>query len=310
MFSPDQIFVVTRAEHVAELSKQVPELPAENFIIEPEGRGTAPAIGLSAVYLRKRDPEAVMAVLTADHYINDTEGFRQSLKSAELAARQGHLVTLGIQPSSPSTGYGYIKQGPYLQEFNGNPVFQVERFTEKPDEDKAVRMLREGGYSWNSGMFIWKIDQIMSEFQRQMPGLFDQLVEVEKAVGTPDFQGTMARIWPTVAKQTIDYGIMEGARSVTVIPVNIGWSDVGSWGSVFNLLPKDSNGNSFVGPHLEIDSNNTLVFGGKRLVALIGVENLVVVDTEQAVLITTIDREQDVREIVDRLKETGQDQWL
>jgi mannose-1-phosphate guanylyltransferase len=310
LFASEQILVVTRAEHVAELSKQVPDLPYENFIVEPEGRGTAPAIGLSAAYLQKRDPGAVMAVLTADHYINDTAGFRASLEAAEKAAMDGYLVTLGIQPSSPSTGYGYIKEANHLQDIGSFRLYEVERFIEKPSEEKAVQMLLEGGYSWNSGMFIWKVDRIMAEFERQMPQLFQQLSIVGNVLDTSDFASTINRVWPKVAKQTIDYGIMEGARSVAVIPVNIGWSDVGSWGSVFRLLPSDEEGNRFVGPHIEIDARNNLVFGNKRLIALIGVEDMVVIDTENAILVTSMAREQDVREIVEQLKKSNQDRWL
>jgi len=312
LFQPEQILVVTGAEHVASLAVQAPELPAENFIVEPEGRGTAPAIGLGAIHLLQRDPDAVMAVLTADHFITDVTRFRQSLTAAAQVAGDGRLVTLGITPSSPSTGYGYIKQGERLDTINGFPVFCAERFTEKPSLETALRMVESGEYSWNSGMFVWRVDRVMAEFQRQMPEFYVQLAEVQATLDTPGYEATLNRIWPQVTKQTIDYGVMEGAENVVVIPVDIGWSDVGSWASLLELLEADGEGNIVVGPHVGIDTRDTLVFGksGKRLIATIGLEGLVIVDTEDALLICTKEREQKVREIVRLLKSEERSEYL
>jgi mannose-1-phosphate guanylyltransferase len=310
LFGPERIFVVAGAEHLAILSVQAPDLPSRNFIVEPEGRGTAPAIGLGAIHLRRQDPDAIMAVLTADHFIANTARFRQVLAAAARVAADGHLVTLGIKPSSPSTGYGYIKQGGSLSTVEGFPVFHVERFTEKPSVEIATQMIESGEYSWNSGMFIWRVDRIMDEFRRQMPEFYRQLMEVEATLGTPNYEPTLDRIWPQVAKQTIDYGVMEGAENVAVIPVDIGWSDVGSWASLLELLQADEDGNIIVGPHLGIDTHDTLAFGGKRLIATIGVKGMVIVDTEDALLVCPKEREQEVREIVNRLSKDGHSQWL
>lgn len=310
LFKYENIFVVTRAEHASILAGQVPELPAANFIIEPEGRGTAPAIALGAIHLRRHDPQATMAVVTADHYISKKEDFQKALAASVQAAAGGHLVTLGITPSSPSTGFGYIQQGQRMGEINGLSYYHVERFTEKPDLETARRMMHSGLYSWNSGMFIWRVDRIMAEFERQMSQFYFQLAEVEQAIGTSAYETVIQRVWPRVAKQTIDYGVMEGATDVVVIPVEIGWSDIGSWASLLELLPANQDGNILVGPTLEIDTHNSLVFSKKRLVATIGVENMVIVDTDDAILICPKEREQDVREIVKRLSSTGQDQWL
>ena len=310
LFGPERIFVVTGAEHLATLSAQAPELPPLNFIIEPEGRGTAPAIGLGAIHLRQQDPGAIMAVLTADHFIKDTARFRQVLSAAAQLAADGHLVTLGIKPSSPSTGYGYIKQGESLGVVEGFPVFDVEQFTEKPSAEVATQMVESGEYSWNSGMFIWRVDRILDEFQRQMPEFYRQLIELEATLGTPDDEPTLNCIWPQVARQTIDYGVMEGAENVVVIPVDIGWSDIGSWASLLELLPADEDGNIVFGPHLGIDTHDTLAFGGKRLIATVGVKGMVIVDTEDALLICSKQREQEVREIVNRLSKNGNSQWL
>lgn len=312
LFQPEHIFVVTGAEHVDSLMEQAPELPPQNFIVEPEGRGTAPCIGLGAIHLRRQDEEAIMAVLTADHFIADVERFRQVLVAAGQVAAEGHLVTLGIKPSYPSTGYGYIKQGESLGLVEGFPVFRAQRFTEKPSPETAMHMVESGEYSWNSGMFIWRVDRILEEFQRQMPDFYVQLVEVEAALGNSGYEPTLKRVWPRVDKQTIDYGVMEGAEDVCVIPVDIGWSDVGSWASLSQLLPTDEEGNIVVGPYLGIDTHDTLVFGstGERLIATIGLEGMVIVDTEDALLVCPREREQQVREIVRRLDESGCGEWL
>lgn len=310
LFQPEEIFVVTGAEHVVLLQAQASELPPENFIVEPEGRGTAPCIGLGAIHLRRQDPQAVMAVLTADHFIADVERFRRVLLAAQKVAQDGHLVTLGIKPSCPSTGYGYIKQGAGLGTVEGFPVFRVERFTEKPGPETALRMVESGEYSWNSGMFIWRVDRIMQEFERQMPDLYVQLLEIEATLGTPGYQAALRRVWPQVARQTIDYGVMEGAEDVVVIPADIGWSDVGCWTSLLELLPADADRNVVVGPHVGIETRDTLVFGGRRLVATVGVEGLVIVDTDDALLVCAKDQEQDVREIVQILENTGRKEYL
>jgi mannose-1-phosphate guanylyltransferase len=312
IFQPEEIFVVTGTEHVGALWAQAPELPRENLIVEPEGRSTAPAIGLGAIHLHKQDADAVMAVLTADHFISDVPLFRQALAAAAEAAEEGHLVTLGIKPSSPSTGYGYIKQGESLGQVDGFEVFRAERFTEKPGAETAIHMVESGEYSWNSGMFIWRVDRVMDEFERQMPEFYAQLAEVEATLGTPGYEPTLGRVWPQVARQTIDYGVMEGAKDVAVIPVDIGWSDVGSWASLLDLLPADENGNTVVGPHAGIDTRGTLVFNknGKRLVATIGVEDLIIVDTEDALLVCPKEREQDVREMVRLLEREERGEYL
>jgi mannose-1-phosphate guanylyltransferase len=310
LFQPEQIFVVTGAEHITSLAAQSPELPPENFIIEPEGRGTAPCIGLGTIHLRRQDPEAVIAVLTADHFISDAARFRQALAAAARVAEDGHLVTLGIKPLSPSTGFGYIKQKESLGVVEGFPVFRAERFTEKPSLETALHMVESGEYSWNSGMFIWRVDRILEEFQRQMPEFYVQLAEIEATLGTSGYEATLGRVWPQVDRQTIDYGVMEGAEDVAVIPVDIGWSDVGSWASIFELLQADEEGNIVVGPHVGIDTHDTLVLGGKRFIATIGLEGMVIVDTEDALLICPREREQEVRAIVRHLERENQREYL
>jgi mannose-1-phosphate guanylyltransferase len=306
IFPMERIFVVTRVQHAPILIEQAPGLPVENFILEPEGRGTAPAIGLAAIHLQQRHPDAAMAILTADHYITETERFCQALRAAEEISSDGSLVTLGIRPSSASTGFGYIQQGSALGEKNGFKFYAVQRFTEKPDPKSADQMVKNGNYSWNSGMFIWRVDRILEEFERQMPDFYAQLLDVKRALTTPDYASELNQIWPGVAKQTIDYGVMEAARQVVVVPVEIGWTDIGSWGSLLELLPADDKENVLIGNHLEIDTTGTLVFGSKRLVATMGVKDLIIVDTEDVVMVCSREREQDVKTIVNKLKDTKQ----
>ncbi len=310
IFQPDEIYVVTTADQEEPLMFQAPDLPRANFLVEPLGRGTAPAIGLGAIHMKRRDPDAVMVVLTADHFIRDVDTFRRVLRAAAQVAEEGHLVTLGISPTFPSTGYGYIKQGEKLGDVDGFAVYRAERFTEKPSAETAFMMVESGEYTWNSGMFIWRVDRILEEFARQMPGFYNQLVQVEAVLGTPAYEQTLKRIWPQVTPQTIDYGIMEGAEDVVVIPVDIGWSDVGNWSSMRDILPADEDGNVVVGEHLGIDTRNTIVFGRGRLIATIGLEEMIVVDTEDALLICPVEREQEVREVVRRLKELGRNDLL
>ncbi|MGB9777121.1 MAG: mannose-1-phosphate guanylyltransferase [Anaerolineae bacterium] len=305
LFQPEEIFVVTGEEHLESLLLQAPELPRANFLLEPVGQGTAPAIGLGAVHLRRRDPQAVMAVLTADHYIRDVETFRRVLTAAAQVAEKGHLVTLGITPSFPSTGFGYIQQGEQLYEVDGFAVFRALRFTEKPSPETAFQMVESGLYTWNSGMFIWRVDRIMEEFARQMPDLYDVLMQIDGVLGTPAYEPTLRRLWPELVPQSIDYGVMEGARDVVVIPVDIGWSDVGNWSSMREILPADADGNVVVGEHVGLETRNTIVFGGRRLIATIGLENMIIVDTDDALLICPVEREQEIREMVRRLRETG-----
>ncbi len=310
IFQPDEIYVVTTVDQEEPLMLQAPELPRSNFLVEPLGRGTAPAIGLGAIHMKRRDPDAVMAVLTADHFIRDVDTFRRVLRVAARVAEEGHLVTLGIRPTFPSTGYGYIQQGEPLEEVDGFTVYRALRFTEKPSAETAFHMVESGEYTWNSGMFIWRVDRILEEFARQMPEFYDQLMQVEAVLGTPAYEPTLRRIWPEVTPQTIDYGVMEGAEDVVVIPVDIGWSDVGNWSSMRDILPADEDGNVVVGEHLGIETRDCILFGGKRLVATIGLKDLIIVDTEDALLVCPIEREQEVREVVRRLREMGRKDLL
>lgn len=310
VFPPERVYVVTIQDQAKDLQAQCPEIPAENYMLEPMPRGTASVVGLAAAVLQERDPQAVMAVLTADHYIGNEGKFLQLLKAAYQLAEQGYLVTLGIEPTFPSTGFGYIQYGSLLEAVAGMDVYRVARFTEKPDEAQAQAMLAGGDHAWNSGMFVWRSAQILSEFRRQMPDLAAGLERLQKAWGTPDQQAALSSVWAGLKSETIDYGIMEGAENVAVIPAaGLAWSDVGSWDSLFEVLEADQNGNIAVGgAHLGLDTRRSLIYAtpSQRLIVTIGVEDLVVVDTGDVLLVCHRDQAQRVRQVVDQLKVNGQ----
>jgi len=311
LFPVERIFVVTAAEQVDVLSRQAPQLPGGNFVAEPLPRGTASAIGLAALYLRRRDPEATMAVLTADHYIADTTAFRRVLAAAYQIAQQGHLVTLGIKPSFPSTGFGYIERGEFLAEIIGLATYRVQAFREKPDAATAEAFVADSLHTWNSGMFIWRVDRILAEMQKQMPRFYEQLMQIDDALDADRESQVLGEVWPTVVPKTIDYGIMEGADDAAVIPADIGWSDIGNWATLLEILPGDGNGNVVMDADLlGVDTTKTLVYGNHRLVVTIGLSDLVVVDTDDALLICPRDRAQDVKKIVDQLRASGETRYL
>lgn len=305
LFSPAQILVVASQEHIADLSAQVPEIPLENYIVEPEGRGTASAIGLAAIHLAKRDPEATMAVLTADHHIGKPEVFREVVAAALGFAQQDYIVTLGITPTWPSTDYGYIEQDGPIGEINGFKAYQTKRFVEKPNLQNAQTMLSLGHYTWNSGMFIWKVSVIMKEFEEQMPDLHASLMRMAEGIGTAEYEEILMPTWAGIVKQTIDYGIMENAGNVLVIPINMDWMDVGTWLNLKSLLPIDDKGNNVRGEALLVDSENTLVMGSTRLITGIGLKDLIIVDTPDALMVCDLNSAGQVRELVKMLKEQG-----
>jgi mannose-1-phosphate guanylyltransferase len=307
----EQIFVVTTADQVDSLYAQYPQIPKANFIVEPQGRGTASCIGLSALILKKVDPDATMIVVTADHYIADVDTFRDSLRAARDIAEEGYLVTMGIEPTNPSTGYGYIEQGELLGEVDGFEYYRVAKFTEKPDFPTARAFLEAGNYAWNSGMFIWRADRILDEIQRQMSELDGVLKTLNEVDGVEDFERALHRLWPSLPKETIDYGVMENADRVAVIPNDIGWSDIGIWASVKALYSEDADGNVMIGDVLDLDSQDTMVLAdGERFIATIGLDDVIVVDTPDALLITRGDQSQRVKEIVQKLKDQERDNVL
>jgi mannose-1-phosphate guanylyltransferase/mannose-6-phosphate isomerase len=273
--------------------------PDERVIVEPEGRNTAPAIGLAALTLHAVDPEAAMIVLPADHLVRDEKGFRGALRDAVGLAQDGYLVTLGIRPDRPATGYGYLQRGEPL----GDHAFRVQRFLEKPDRPTAERLLAEGGYLWNAGIFVWRADRILEEIARFLPGLSAALSQVCPYLGTPAWDRALAEAWAQVEAISIDYGVMERADDVAVIPADVGWSDVGDWQAVWDALPKNAAGVAAVGEHLGEDTTDALVWGmAGRPVLTLGVHGVIIVDTPEALLVAALDRAQEVRDLARRMR--------
>jgi mannose-1-phosphate guanylyltransferase len=310
---PERVLVVTTSSQAEELKKQAPQLSQENFLIEPQPRGTASVVGLAAVVLRKLDPEAIMIVLTSDHYIRNNDLFLRVMRVAAKVARKNYLVTLGISPSFPATGYGYIKRGGPLAEKFEFPVYQVVQFIEKPDESKARSMLASGDHSWNSGMFIWRVDRILDEFTRQMPSLKERLERIGAAWGSPEQNRVVLSEWPRINPETIDYGIMEHANKVAVLPAGgLDWNDVGSWDSLFDVLLPDEHGNVIVNSeHMGLETRDTLVYSSeKKLVVTIGVENLIIIDSGDALLVCRRDQAQQVRQVIENLRSSKKEDYL
>jgi mannose-1-phosphate guanylyltransferase len=309
VFPIERIYVVTTAELAKEFIVQCPQIPAENFLLEPQPRGTASVVGLAAVAMQKLDPQAVTAILTSDHFIGNVELYQQLLQTAYEIAQDNYLVTLGVTPTYPATGFGYIQQEEKLGRTHGLDIYRVAQFKEKPDLEQAKRMLADGGFSWNSGMFVWKTETILAEFERQMPALFRQLETIGEAWNTPHKEVVLRRTWLEIEANTIDYGIMEGATHVAVIPAEgLRWNDVGTWESLFEILPGDENGNIILADHtnntLVIDTQNTLIHTQEpeRLIVTIGLSDIVIVDTGDALLVSRKDQAQKVRQVVAHLK--------
>ncbi|MFQ5857494.1 MAG: mannose-1-phosphate guanylyltransferase [Anaerolineae bacterium] len=303
LVSPENIIIMTNEGYVTTVRGQLPDVPPENVIGEPGVRGTASAVGYGAAVIAHRDPSAVMFSLHADHHIRDVEGFRRALQAAAQVASQGYLVTLGIAPAYPETGYGYIERGGELATFENHAAYRVIRFTEKPDEEQARAFIESGRYYWNSGLFTWQVSTILEAFAAYMPDTYDKLQVVVSDIGTDQELQTLARVWPTLENQTVDYGIMERADRVAVVPADFGWSDVGTWNALYDLMDGDDKKNVITGDHVGVDTRGSLIYSDSRLIATVGVDNLIIVDVGDAVLVCSRDRAQDVKAIVDRLQQ-------
>ena len=312
---PDEhILVVTTEDQASGLKEQAPQIPADNFLLEPMPRGTASVVGLAAIALRQRCKDAGMIVVTADHMITNVARFHQLLQAGMQVARRDYLVTLGIQPTYPATGYGYIQQGEEIGTIDQVMVYQAKRFKEKPDPETARTFLTMGDHSWNSGMFLWRVEKILEEIQISMPELFSSLQTIEKEWNTSRRNETIQVVWPQIQPQTIDYGIMEKAKNVAVLPAdNLGWSDVGSWLSLYDLIPGNDQDNILlVGKAVEINATGNLVVSDDagKLITLIGVENLVIVDTPNALLVCRKDAAEQVRTAVNQIRQLGYSEYL
>ncbi|MBN1399932.1 MAG: mannose-1-phosphate guanylyltransferase [Anaerolineae bacterium] len=308
LLPPERIYILTGPEYAEAIAAQLPELPEENIFLEPSPRGTAPCLGLAAMKIaRRHESRSIMVSLHADHVIADETRLRQCLVAAANKAREGYLVTVGIMPTGPETGFGYIERGEPIG-FEGDlPVYRVSRFTEKPALAQAQAFIASGRYYWNAGYFAWTVGNILDEFARLLPETYaclDAMTTMER----PDHVG----IWDKITPMTIDVGIMEQARNVAVVPAEMGWNDVGSWAAMYEIMPKDDKGNVVLGSGsvYDVDTTGSLVLSEKRLVSVVGLEDLIVVDTEDALLILPRDRAQDVSQLVRDLRSRGFEKYL
>lgn len=306
------ILVVTEQSHAGVIRQQLPDIPPENVLVEPIRRGTGPAIGWAALHVRRRDPDGVMVVLASDHVIVRRDEFLATVQlAAELAAATRSLITFGIPPTEPSPEFGYIHRGPLRSTHDGRAVYDVESFKEKPTLERARDFVESGEYYWNSGMFCWRADVILDEIGRLMPRLHAGLQTIERAMGTATEQRVLGETYPELPKDTIDYGVLEKAARVLVVPAEIGWSDVGTWSALHEVLASGDGANVALGGGqlLDIDTANTLVHSG-RLVATIGVSDMVIIDSDTALLVCHRDRAGEVKKIVERLEAEGQHEHL
>jgi len=311
---PKRILVMTNHLQAEETNRQLEVYRAVvpvDVVAEPVGRNTAPAVGLAAAIIAAHDPEGVMAVLPADHYIRDAVGLRTALQTAAQSARNGWLMTLGIVPTSPETGYGYVEADVSQQ---GAGPFPVTRFVEKPDRATALAYLDAGTFFWNSGMFVWRAETILGEIAAYMPDLARQFSSMtfRDAWDLADLAGQIDGIYRVIGSQSIDYGVMEKSERVQMLPAAIGWSDVGSWSALPEVAEADAQGSVVANcsAYVNVDSSGCIVSGNGGVVATVGVHDLIVVATADAVLVCPVDRAQDVRRVVDQLAAQGLNSYL
>ena len=300
----DDIFVVTNKDYIDLVKTQLPEIPVENILAEPAAKNTAPCIAFAAAVISRKYNDATMLVLSSDHLIKNNDIFIDTLIKAINAANESNsLVTLGIIPSYPETGYGYINYN--KAEHSSDGVYKVSQFVEKPDADTARAYLESGQYLWNSGMFVWKLSAILQKFKELLPDIYSSLLKIRESFGTPDYQQILDDSFAGFKPVSIDFGIMEKADNIYTIPCNFGWSDVGSWLALKDFYQVNENGNLVQGDIITIDTENSTIIGNRKLIATIGVNDLIVVDTEDALLICSANSAQDIKKIVNILKENN-----
>lgn len=307
---PDRTLVVCGPGHAAAVARQLPAVPDQNIVVEPAPKGSGPAIGLAAAIIAQRQPEAIMASFAADHAISDQAAFGRAVQTAMAAADKNWLVTIGLTPTRPETGFGYIERtDEAVVTREAGTAFRAATFHEKPGREQAERYLESGRFLWNAGMFVWRADALLAELARLQPALHAGLCEVAAAWGTPHQDQVTAEVWAGLASSTIDQGVMERAERVAVVPAEMGWSDIGDWHVLGQLSEADELGNSPRGEVVTVGTTNSAVWAESgRLVALVGLDNVIVVDTEDAVLVAARGRSQDVGQVVEQLKARGREE--
>ena len=302
------IFIATNKAYRELVLEQIPGLPEENILCEPIGRNTAPCIGLGAIHIAQKYDDSIMFVLPSDHLIKFTNMFLKTLETgADVAENNTNLVTIGITPDYPETGYGYIKFDPRRTE---GQAYAVERFVEKPSLEVAKEYLSTEEYLWNSGMFIWKVSSILKNMQKLMPDTYESLIKIKEAIGTPQQDSILEKEFHNMQSQSIDYGIMEKADNIYILPGTFGWDDVGSWLAVERIKKTNEFGNAVAGNIITVNTHNCIIQGDKKLIAIVGMEDTIVVDTKDATLICAKDSAGDIKKVTENLKICNRNEYI
>ena len=304
----EDIYIATNKDYKPLVLEQLPGIPEENILCEPIGRNTAPCIGLGAIHIAKKYEDALMMVLPSDHLIKYNTMFVNTLSEGCAVAEKGAtLVTIGITPDYPETGYGYIK---FNSDKTDGQAYEVERFVEKPSLEVAKEYLATEEYLWNSGMFVWKISTILDNLKKYMGSTYEGLMKIKDAIGTPEEDIVLENIFPTFQSESIDYGIMEKASNIYILPGVFGWDDVGSWLAVGRIKKSNENGNVVNGNIITINSKNNIIEGSQKLIATVGIEDLIIVDTEDATLICNKNSAGDIKKVLENLKICNRDEYI
>ena len=304
----EDIYIATNTNYKHLVLEQLPGIPAENVLCEPVGRNTAPCIGLGAVHIQRKYEDAIMIVLPSDHLIKYNDIFTETLANAcDVAEINANLVTIGITPNYPETGYGYIKADKNKQL---KKTYSVERFVEKPDFNLAKTYVESGDYYWNSGMFIWKLSSILENMKNFMSDTYNGLLKIQAAIKTPEEENVLKNIFPEFVSDSIDYGIMEKASGIYLIPGNFGWDDVGSWLAVERVKGTDDAQNTLTGNVIALNTSHCTIEGKKRLIAALGLKDLIIVDTDDALLIADKNSAGDIKKILAVLCDTDRENYL
>lgn len=304
----EDVYIATNKDYKTLVLEQLPGLPEENILCEPIGRNTAPCIGLGAMHVAKKYDDAMMFVLPSDHLIKFNKMFLQTLKDAcEVAENDDHLVTIGIAPDYPETGYGYIKFDSHITE---GRAYKVDRFVEKPNLETAKEYLASEEYLWNSGMFIWKVSSILKNMREFMPETHDALKRIQEAIGTDQEEAVLEKEFFAIPSQSIDYGIMEKTKDIYILPGTFGWDDVGSWLAVERIKKTNEFGNVVNGNIITVNTSNCVIQGGNKLIATVGLEDMIVVDTDDATLICSKDHAGDIKKVLENLKICNREEYI
>ena len=312
-FSNDEIIISTIADFVEDIKSILPEVPETNYIVEPSLRGNAAACGYVSAVLNQRDPDSEAIFLPSDHIIKEYKKFLSLVEYGEKLVNKypDNLILIGINPTEPNTGLGYIQMNSQIDSDDGLKAFSVKRFIEKPTLEKAKEYTMSWEYLWNSGMFIWKTKHILELYQKNLPVTYEALMKIKAAIGQPDEEKVLKNEYENTEITSIDYGIMEKTSDILVIPGNFGWSDIGSWGTLLKVL-SEAHGASIItkGHHIGVDNRNCLVLANDKLIATVGLDNIVIVDTPDALLVCNANKSQQVKELLNKLKDEGKHFYL